>query len=228
MLVYIAQCCRWASLRFIYVVTPVLLCFDALPGKELPYEELARDSDEDIGANNTRPLLQDDNNYTAAASDSSRDYVVAEVRKNRNSTSSSVSASKVARASTTGSAGVEFASDLEAHPVVSPLSSRVAATPLLTSEAARSPSRERSQDHRSVSKEEWQVFPDDMFAVPTAAQYTRAELVERTPWKQFFTHPVARALLVAAFCYVRSRAIFLFHLSDSANKVIAHMDHTML
>jgi hypothetical protein len=40
--------------------------------------------------------------------------------------------------------------------------------------------------------------------------YTRAELTARTPWKQFFTHPVAIALLVSCFAYVSYFAIVLF------------------
>jgi hypothetical protein len=136
-----------------------------------------------------------------------RDYVVAEVagRGKARSPSSASSSTKVARASTSGSGnGVKFTTDIEAHPVNSPLTARVAATPLLSSEGSRgSPSKDRL-----LSKEEWQVFPDDMFAVP-ATQYTKAELVARTPWKQFFTHPVARGLLVAAFCYVSSTIVLI-------------------
>jgi hypothetical protein len=174
-------------------------------GKDLPYEAGVRESDEAAGYDgHTRPLLQDDE-YTTVSSPE-RDYVVAEVagRGKARSPSSASSSTKVARASTSGSGnGVEFTADLEAHPVNSPLTARVAATPLLSSEGSRgSPSKDRL-----LSKEEWQVFPDDMFAVP-ATQCTKAELVARTPWKQFFTHPVARGLLVAAFCYVSGTFVY--------------------
>ena len=39
------------------------------------------------------------------------------------------------------------------------------------------------------------------------SRYTKAELIARTPWKQFVSHPVALALLASAFGYVSLDAI---------------------
>jgi hypothetical protein len=165
------------------------------------YEDGDRDSDEAAGYDgHTKPLLY--NQEAEYASVTSPDYVVAEVRGKTRSTSgasnSSHARAALPRSSTTGSnGGIECApEDLEAKLVASPMLSRVSATPVLTSAGVRALSGDRKH-----SKDEWQVFPDDMFPVQNY-QYTKAELTARTPWGQFFTHPVARALLVCAFCYV--------------------------
>lgn len=39
------------------------------------------------------------------------------------------------------------------------------------------------------------------------SRYTKAELIARTPWKQFVSHPVALALLASAFGYVSTDVV---------------------
>eukprot|EP01032_Pedospumella_encystans_P007676 gene7676-9182_t len=153
-------------------------------GKDLPYDAADRDSDESQN-DNLRPLM-----YDQSAEAEPSDYTVAEV--NGNKTRSSVG-SALSRSSTATSDPI----DLEARAVHSPLVGRATAAPVLTSSAARAASADRMSN---LSKEEWQVFPDDMYAL-TNNKYTKAELTARTPWMAFLTDPVARALLVCAFVY---------------------------
>ena len=169
-------------------------------GKDLPYDAADRDSDESQN-DNLRPLM-----YDQSAEAEPSDYTVAEV--NGNKTRSSVG-SALSRSSTATSDPI----DLEARAVHSPLVGRATAAPVLTSSAARAASADRMSN---LSKEEWQVFPDDMYAL-TNNKYTKAELTARTPWKAFLTDPVARALLVCAFVYVSHHhyhacSVFLFFL----------------
>ena len=73
---------------------------------------------------------------------------------------------------------------------------------------SRSTSRLASVDRMgNMSKEEWQVFPDDMYAL-TDNKYTKAELTARTPWAAFFTDPVAQGLLVCEACLTTHSKIF--------------------
>ncbi len=159
----------------------------SLLGKDLPYDAADRDSDESQN-DNLRPLM-----YDQSADAEPSDYAVAEV--NGNKTRSSLG-SALSRSSTATSDPI----DLEARAVHSPLVGRATAAPVLTTSAARASSADRMSN---LSKEEWQVFPDDMYAL-TNNKYTKAELTARTPWKAFLTDPVARALLVCAFVYVSS------------------------
>jgi hypothetical protein len=68
--------------------------------------------------------------------------------------------------------------------------------------------RIRSATH-SKDIEEWQVFPDDIYAL-SGNKYTKEELAARTPWGQFVQHPVALALLFCSFGYVRLKLMILF------------------
>lgn len=167
----------------------------------MSYDAADRDSDEESVPDTMRPLM-----YDQAAEVEHPDYTVAEVNNNKARTASTSSAQGRGRASLSSASGAlsrsttstSDAVDLEARAVHSPLVSRVAATPVLSSSPARSASIDRMGNQ---SKEEWQVFPDDMFAL-TDNKYTKGELTARTPWKAFFTDPVAQALLVCAFVYV--------------------------
>lgn len=175
----------------------------------MPYEAGDRDSDESVN-DNLRPLM-----YDQAAEVEHPDYTVAEVNnhKARSASSSSqgrgrvsLSSASAAGAALSRSTTSSEAVDLEARAVHSPLTSRVAATPVLTSAPARTESIDRMGN---LSKEEWQVFPDDMYAL-TDNKYTKAELTARTPWAAFFTDPVAQGLLVCAFVYVSDAVSFVF------------------
>lgn len=64
-----------------------------------------------------------------------------------------------------------------------------------------SPNNTNSARTRSMSKAE-SAYATSAYSVDTA-YYTKTELIARTPWKQFLTHPVALALLACKFGYVR-------------------------
>lgn len=140
--------------------------------------------------------------YDQSAEAEPSDYTVAEVNGNKGRSSVG---SALSRSSTATSDPV----DLEARAVHSPMVGRATAAPVLTTSAARAASADRMSN---LSKEEWQVFPDDMYAL-TNNKYTKAELTARTPWMAFLTDPVARALLVCAFVYVSLCQLFISVLS---------------
>lgn len=54
---------------------------------------------------------------------------------------------------------------------------------------------------RSVSKAESAYTT---YATEPIVHYSKADLIARTPWRQFVTHPVALALLTSSFGYVSS------------------------
>ena len=115
--------------------------------------------------------------------------------------------SRTTTASSNNSGGVtgehRTSTDIEARAVHSPLIGRLAGPVTATSAV----SAQNTGRMGSLSKEEWQVFPDDMYAIP-GNKYTKAELTARTPWKVFLTNPVSRALLFCGFVYV-SKQLFL-------------------
>lgn len=73
----------------------------------------------------------------------------------------------------------------------------------------RSTSRLASVDRMgNLSKEEWQVLPNDMYALKDNT-LTKAELTARTPWGVFATDHVSLTLMYCCFSMVRiSPALF--------------------
>ena len=221
------QLCMWRYFLLVGYVLNLYLCPILLPiGKDMPFQGLGRDAEK--GLNDAlRPLMYDHDE----ASDIVHPDSVPLTSVTTGAAARSLSFSDKASESydTTSSSVL---ADLEPRSVQNPLTSTTHSAAHSTNNTltqrthsaahgqkgeygfSRNPSRSTSRlasvDRMgNMSKEEWQVLPNDMYALKDNT-LTKAELTARTPWGVFATDHVSLTLMYCCFSMVRKSTFLVY------------------